>query len=91
MKKIGEKEVAIIGSWVLDGDKMSADTNCQRILTLTTTHLHKIGNDKSGWNTLYKDPDDGRHWELIYPQSDQHGGGAPSLVFISEIEVKKKY
>ena len=43
------------------------------------------------WETLFRDPDDGRYWERVYPQGDLHGGGPPQLQVIDEAEAKRKY
>jgi Immunity protein 27 len=29
--------------------------------------MQKLGNDQSGWNTLYADPATGKFWELTCP------------------------
>jgi hypothetical protein len=40
---------------------------------------------------LYVDASDGRYWELIYPDSQLHGGGPPTLRNLSEASARKKY
>jgi len=50
-----------------------------------------IGGADGGWSRLYLDPVDGRYWELIYPQSEIHGGGPPRLAHISADAAKIKY
>ena len=40
---------------------------------------------------LYRDPGDGRYWELAYPNGEMHGGGPPSLIMLTEQEAKTKY
>jgi hypothetical protein len=47
-------------------------------------HLKRVGEDPSGWNILYRDPSDGRYWELIFPHSELQGGGPPTLCQISQ-------
>jgi Immunity protein 27 len=44
-----------------------------------------------GWETLYRDPDDGRYWERTFPQSGSDGGGPPQLRFLTDYEAKDKY
>ena len=71
--------------------RVVADETCQRINELTTSHLKELGRDSSGWDVLYRDPDDGRLWELTYPQSELQGGGPPQLRCLTTDEAKKKY
>jgi len=53
--------------------------------------LREIGRDAGGWDILYRDPQDGRYWELIYPRSHMHGGGPPELRCLTPEETEKKY
>jgi hypothetical protein len=89
--KIQANITALVGRWILDGGRVVVDDTCKQIEALTRTHLIKIDNDRSGWLTLYRDPDDGRFWELDYPQSELHGGGPPRLRVISLEEARQKY
>ncbi len=58
---------------------------------LIRTHLRELGKDSSGWEALYRDPDDGRLWELTYPKSELHGGGPPQLRSLAPDEARKNY
>jgi len=89
--KINNNETAIIGNWKFNGLNVIKDEQSQRIEKLIDDYLILISNDASGWDTLYQDPVDHRYWELIYPQSEIHGGGPPSLLFVSDIRAKEKY
>ena len=89
--KLMPEETELLGSWVAEDDHVSADTVCDRIAELTERHLTKIATASGGWETLFQDPDDGRYWELTYPQSDLHGGGPPKLKWLSADEAEKKY
>lgn len=91
MKKIDPTELVIAGKWISVAGKIVADGVCQRIAELVANHLEVIGHDKSGWGTLYRDPSDGRFWELIYPHSELHGGGAPQLHCVTQEEAERKY
>jgi hypothetical protein len=88
---IRSDEIEIRGSWIRRGQEVIADDNCRRIEHLIESHLKRVGHDTSGWDTLYRDPKDGRYWELIYPQSDLHGGGPPTLRHVGPDELRKKY
>jgi Immunity protein 27 len=51
-------------------DRVRSDSTCQRIEWLTSSYLEKIAS--SNWETLFRDPDDGRYWEHTYPQGEMH-------------------
>lgn len=89
--KIRADETAIRGSWAQSGKDVLADDACRRIDELVQTYLEKIGHDASGWDALYRDPADGRYWELVYPESDLHGGGPPTLLNTSPDHARSKY
>ena len=71
------EETLLVGSWVLRGNSMVGDTICGRIETLLANVLVHIADDpkSGGWESLFRDPSDGRFWERFYPQSEMHGGG----------------
>lgn len=84
-------ETYLKGEWVLVGERVVANEVCARIEELAQNHLRKIGHDASGWDTLFVDPDDGRLWELVYPDSGLSGGGPPELRVLDTTQAKKKY
>jgi hypothetical protein len=89
MTNLAPDEFRLDGRWDLVGGKTIADTVCERITTLVANHLEKVAT--TGWDTLYRDPGDGRYWELVYLNSHMHGGGPPSLVFIAVNVATNKY
>ena len=89
--KLAPGESDLIGRWQLDGDEIVADETCKRIDWLINYHLVPVGTDPSGWDDLYRDPDDGRLWELTRPQSEMHGGGPPRLTCMTIDEARRKY
>lgn len=89
--KLINTESKLVGKWIYDNGVMRKDEITQQIEWLINNHLKKIATDETGWDVLYADPDDSRLWELTYPQSEMHGGGPPSLTYISNEEAKKKY
>jgi immunity protein 27 of polymorphic toxin system len=92
MVELAPDEVDVRGDWVVQKDRsVVADATEQRIEWLTTQKLERIANDWSGWETLYRDPRDGRLWELTYPQSEMHGGGPRRLHVLSRDEAAAKY
>jgi hypothetical protein len=91
MIKLKPTETQLTGKWLLRDGRVVGDETCQRIRELITSHLKELGRDPSGWDALYLDPDDGRLWELTYPQGHLQGGGPPQLRYLTSDEAKKKY
>jgi hypothetical protein len=88
---IDPSETIFTGRWILRGGRPVADDVCKRIFDLTEAHLVKLGSDATGWDVLYRDPTDGRYWELAYPQGELHGGGPPQLKCLTIEEARQKY
>lgn len=84
-------ETLIEGGWLSSGGKVVADPAAQRIEGLVRGHLRQIAVIADGWAVLFKDPADGRLWELTYPQSEMHGGGPPRLENISLTAARLRY
>jgi Immunity protein 27 len=63
----------------------------QRIQWLIENRLQHLATDSSGWESLYRDPHDGRLWERTYPDSERHGGGPPRLHTLSRDDAASKY
>jgi hypothetical protein len=91
MKAIKPSETVLTGRWILKGGRPVVDNVCERILALTESYLVELGRDASGWNALYRDPNDERYWELSYPQSELHGGGPPQLSCLTADDARQKY
>jgi hypothetical protein len=84
-------ETSLDGQWLLVDSRVVADETCQRIEWLISSQLNEIVSDYSGWETLYRDPNDGRSWELTYRYGYMHGGGPPSLRVLSPEGAREKY
>jgi hypothetical protein len=86
-------EVELVGQWMFDGRVSHPDPVADRIKHLTEHVLQKVAvsKDYGAWETLYRDPADGRLWERTYPQGQMHGGGPPRLAVISPEDASKKY
>jgi len=92
MAELAPEEVELRGNWIAQPDRsVVGDTAEERIEWLTTQKLERIANDSSGWDILYRDPRDGRLWELTYPRGEMHGGGPRRLCIISRDEAAVKY
>lgn len=88
---IDPDETAIVGEWIKVGDRVEGDGVCGRIEKLTNRYFEELGAGGTGWETLYRDPTDGRFWEHTYRQSEMHGGGPPALSLLSADAAREKY
>lgn len=84
-------ETQIVGRWLMKDGQLTADQQALRIQQLINSYLIKVSRSVDGWTVLYRDPNDNRYWELTYPDSATHGGGAPSLSVISVELAKARY
>ena len=92
MAELEPEEVDLHGNWLVQQDhSVVADVIEQRIDWLTSHKLERIANDASGWKVLFRDPRDGRLWELTYPHGEMHGGGPRRLHVISRDKAAAKY
>ena len=91
--KILPDETELVGDRVVDGVDRRADVTCERINFLLRHVLEKIAESKEwgAWETLFRDPGDGRLWERTFPQGEMHGGGPPRLKVISEEQARERY
>lgn len=93
MTALQPNEVELTGAWTFDGTVMHRDRVCDRIEELTSQVLERMAISKlyGSWETLFRDPADGRLWERTYPQGELQGGGPPRLAVISAEEARRKY
>ena len=91
--KLQSDETDLVGSWVFNNGQVTGDPIEQRIKSLLADYLEKvaISPEFGAWETLYRDPEDGRYWELTYPQGEIHGGGPRRLTNISAEMAVSKY
>jgi hypothetical protein len=92
-QRLRADEKSVTGDWIVTDGKTVGDSGCERIEWLINHYLQKVSDSlKYGaWETLYRDPDDGRYWERTYPRSEMHGGGPPKLNTISSDQIRDKY
>ncbi len=91
MQKLEKHEICLRARWILENGKILDDETSDRIEYLKNEVLEKVGNSDGGWTILYKDPNDGRYWELSHPESEMHGGGPEMLTNVSVQYVSDKY
>jgi hypothetical protein len=93
MNKLHPDEQVLTGAWLFVDGPAQRDRVCERIEWLIAHQLLKVADSpQSGaWETLYRDPDDGRYWERTYPQGEMHGGGPPQLKCLTFQEARNKY
>jgi Immunity protein 27 len=74
-------ETELTVNWIKDESRVIADPIEARIGHLIAHDLQKIAAspESGGWEILYRDPVDGRYWELTHPHSEMHGGGPRRL------------
>ena len=84
-------ETVLVGGWAVDGSSAVKDVVCKRIEALVASDLVELARSQDGWSTLYRDPSDGRLWELSYPESQMHGGGPPTLRYVKESDLRGRY
>lgn len=84
-------ESILEGRWNVADGRVVADDVARRVDWLVHHVLVRVASDASGWDVLFRDPGDGRYWELTYPQNHMHGGGPPRLAVISPDEARTKY
>ncbi|MGA2852135.1 MAG: Imm27 family immunity protein [Terracidiphilus sp.] len=88
---INPNELEIIGAWTMINGRMTEDETSHRIHLLVQEELRCIATAADGWEKLYRDPLDGRLWELTYPNGEMQGGGPPTLVLIGPGKALEKY
>jgi hypothetical protein len=81
----------LVGQSLDIGGRIEGDAVTDRIRALVHEHLVRLASSADGWDTLYRDPGDGRLWELTYPHSEWHGGGPPRLRQLEAPETRRKY
>jgi hypothetical protein len=93
MTKLQSNEMLLTGTWVFQNGKVHADETSERIKWLVAHHLQKVTDSAQwgAWETLFKDPDDGRYWERTYPQGELQRGGPPQLRCLAAEEAGQKY
>jgi hypothetical protein len=79
------------GHWNSSSGRIEADENTRRIDELVRGHFVRLATSADGWSSLFLDREDGRFWELTYPNSGMHGGGPPRLENVSRETAESRY
>jgi hypothetical protein len=82
-------ETLLVGRWTWTPSGLVEDDVAMRIRAMLEGALVRVAG--TDWEALYRDPRDGRLWELRYPQSEMHGGGPPTLRVIDRDRAREKY
>lgn len=91
IERLSPEITELSGTWIMQGKTLIADRTCRRIERLIANSLEEIAVSTEGWEMLYKNPTDGRYWELTYPNSEGHEGGPLKLTVMSPEEAEFKY
>ena len=91
MEPLKPTEYLLHGRTASQRDGVERDEVSRRIRWLVQETLSRVCADPSGWDTLYVDKTDGRYWELLYLESEEHGGGPPTLQSLSSAAATEKY
>lgn len=76
-------ETELHGQWIARPDgRTEGDPVDERIRWLTINRLVALGTTSDGWDWLFRDPRDGRLWELTFPQGSLHGSGPRRLAVV---------
>jgi hypothetical protein len=86
-------ETVLTGNWVFENGDMRGDAVEDRIGWLTSEKLVQVAIHPvyGAWEILYRDPSDGRFWELTFPHGEMQGGGPTQLQVISRDVAVDKY
>ena len=85
------EEGVLSGNWSDSGLGSVHDQVDQRILWLVTRRLVVVATAEGGWRQLYRDPRDGRLWELSFPHGSLHGGGPRRLERVTDDAARTRY
>ncbi|MBS7699090.1 MULTISPECIES: Imm27 family immunity protein [unclassified Chelatococcus] len=85
--RIGSDELLITAEFA-NRDNRAVE---RRISYLTKEYLTEIAVSDGGWALLFRDPSDGRLWELTYPHGELQGGGPRRLSVIRPEDAAYRY
>ena len=89
-RDLGESEEALQGS-LSQGITGAPDAVESRIRWLVAHRLESLATAAGGWDWLFRDPRDGRLWELTFPLGSLHGPGPRRMAVIERGIAAGKY
>jgi len=84
------EETVLQGYWLDLGSSVAHDARWERITRLTEECLELLVTGEDGREKLYRDPADGRLWELV-PVAPEMSASPPLLQVIEPGRAQKKY
>lgn len=89
--RLTPEDTCLRGFWLDLGSAMTPDAVWERIEILTSESLVLLATDGNGRDKLYRDPADGRLWELTRVAPHMKDGGPPLLTLIEPLQAENKY
>jgi hypothetical protein len=89
--QIKPEETLLRGYWIDLGSSVVPDANWDRISRLTAEYLELMASSSDGMDLLYRDPADGRLWELTRIAPEMRDGGPPLLAVVDPVRAAEKY
>jgi hypothetical protein len=87
---IKAEETVLQGYWLDTGNSVATDSNWERIVRQTGEYLEFLASAGDGREQLYRDPADGRLWELT-PVDPNLPAGPPLLQVIAPSRAEENY
>jgi hypothetical protein len=84
-------ETQLTGRWLESAQGNTDDAVETRIKWLVANRLVALGRSTDGWDWLFRDPRDGRLWELTFPLGSLHGSGPRTLRVVSTDDASAGY
>lgn len=91
MHRLAPHETVLEGQWIEVDGRVAADDAEQRISHLLRDSLEQLAARDDGWTVLYRDPSDGRLWELSRPHGEWQSGGPKKLTCMSVETARERY
>lgn len=89
--ELNAAEENLVGYWLDLGSGVEKDAVWERIDWLASSKLEFVDQNSTGSEMLYRDPADGRYWELTRRAFHLRGGGPPILKVIGVEDASRKY
>lgn len=90
MKPLSPEEEVLEGNWMCNREGLTVrDAAEERIIWLKREWLKLLATEN--WCRLYRDPEDGRLWELDYPHGGWQGGGPSRLTQVTAAYAAEHY